>query len=472
MDDDFEIEVTDLRTGQVLKAAHDPQVPTLEPARTEATPEHDLEVEISHLSATPVPAGSAAWHDGLLAPPDQRPSRRRLAGALATGVLVIAVLTGLLGSVASKGGLPFGLFPTPVPSATLAAGEDTFYMVNGVPWGSLRVDGKQIDVVYSQQDPTFVTLAIGHHTIEYDAPPFPTLRCMVSMPAAKADSCPLFSLSRGTLNNGILDTNRGLDLGATLAHLPPDLLQALINTAEGSLAAPVGTATVPVGGRYQGANGKVAVATEPLQAQAFYSLNTNAAVGMSGTSCAILCDIPFESGGPGNGRGWIITGNVVPTWRYTDSSKTTVQLPAHPPMPDGVASSQQGEVDELKYFSVTWESAWRVTSLSSTIGADPGCFGAMNTVQALATSAITTSGFSSTEIIAPNLADGCLMAIRGIDGNNNQAGKSLWFLYRFGLLFAANPAAHQIFAKLPVPIGDEATLVRRLAPQLDPAISG
>src|SRR5579872_1697057 len=277
MDDDFEVEVTDLRTGQVLKTAHEVLSPPAEPAPPAAVTDDDFELEVTSLPTGPRAPEEALKRGRFVRPPGQGPSRRQMTGAVATGVLIVVVLVGLLGGIVGNGGLPLGLFPTPAPTATLALGANEFYLVNGVPWGKLLADGKIVDVAYSQQSPAFFTLPTGQHTIEYDDSPFPRLRCTVSVPVAKTDSCPLYTPPAGDWASqyGITDTNRGLDLGATLSQLPSDTLQALVNAAASSIVAPVATTTVPAGGRYQGAGGKGIVATEPLQAQIFYVLNTD-----------------------------------------------------------------------------------------------------------------------------------------------------------------------------------------------------
>jgi hypothetical protein len=76
------------------------------------------------------------------------------------------------------------------------------------------------------------------------------------------------------------------------------------------------------------------------------------------------------------------------------------------------------------------------------------------------------NGYSSTDIAAPNPADGCLTVVQGTNGAGNTVGKPAWFLYRFGVIFAANPFAHQLVPDLPVARGREATLARQLAAEL------
>ena len=477
MDDDFEIEVTDLRTGQVLKSAHDlpapaalPPVPAL--PRDAGTGDFELEVQVSDLPTAPTPGEMPTTAHGIL-PPRQRPTRRQLIGASASAALVVVVLIGLLGGVVGKGGFTFGLFPTPMPTATLAEGADTFYMVNAVPWGQLRADGKLVSVTYIQGNPTFFTLAIGRHAIEYVAPPFSAVRCTVSVPAVQSDTCPLYSGSSSDSSQGvqisgqnqsIQPNNRGIDFGDTLTRLPPNQYQALANAVTASIAAPLGTTTVPAGDRYQGANGQVLVAAQPLQAQVFYTLNPESSPGMFGQSCTGLCDIPFGNGQP-LPSGWSILANITAVWRYTESSGTTVQLPAMP-VQQGLPTFQPGPPGMAMFVSVNWTGTWQISS-SMTVGGDAGCFDAFEFVTAAPSFgnwvSVSSGSFNQSERAAPNPADGCLMVFQASDGQGNLTGKPLWFLYRFGFVYTANAAAHQVIPELPVASGREATLARQLA---------
>jgi hypothetical protein len=90
--------------------------------------------------------------------------------------------------------------PTPAPTATPQAGADAFLWEHAVPWGQLLVDGKpgpdvRGSAMYqdSQGFPlgSAFHLSRGRHTLEYRAAPFPTVRCAVSVPPARSDTCPL-----------------------------------------------------------------------------------------------------------------------------------------------------------------------------------------------------------------------------------------------------------------------------------------
>ena len=81
--------------------------------------------------------------------------------------------------------------PTPLPIATPQAGDDAFLWEHSVPWGRLFIDGKPGPNVSGSAvrqsdglpDGAPFHLARGHHTIEYRASPFPTLKCVLTIPA-------------------------------------------------------------------------------------------------------------------------------------------------------------------------------------------------------------------------------------------------------------------------------------------------
>src|SRR5258707_1349735 len=176
MDDDFELEVTDLRTGRTL------------PAATDSASASPPAAGAFHWVGAP-PLGTA-WKPAGARPPSG--TRRLRAAVVVAAALLVTVL--LLGSVpdsrTSLGALLH--LPTPTPTAPLAFGADQFSAVNGVPWGVLRSDGKQ--VALSQAQTAFVfSLPRGRHTLEYRAEPFPVLRCVVSVPQAASDTCPLLT---------------------------------------------------------------------------------------------------------------------------------------------------------------------------------------------------------------------------------------------------------------------------------------
>src|SRR5262249_14729697 len=129
--------------------------------------------------------------------------------------------------------------PTPTPTPRLSPGDTYFLWKDSVPWGTLLVDGHPGPDVRTSgvrfdttgepiNDPPYsFTLPRGRHTLEYRAAPFPTLRCVLSVPAARSDTCPL-DHNVPLLKRDETDLHtRYVDLQATPDRLPTEQWVAL-----------------------------------------------------------------------------------------------------------------------------------------------------------------------------------------------------------------------------------------------------
>jgi len=134
MDEDFEVEVTDLRTGRTLSHA------TISTSATPPVVPAEDAPQAEPLGTAWKPMGASSLGG----------ARRLRAVVVAAAVLLVTVL--LLGNVPdSRISLAALLhLPTPTPTAPLAFGADQFSAVNGVPWGVLRSDGKPVALSQSQ----------------------------------------------------------------------------------------------------------------------------------------------------------------------------------------------------------------------------------------------------------------------------------------------------------------------------------
>src|SRR5262249_7153625 len=168
-----------------------------------------------------------------------------------------------------------GLLRPPTPTATdpLPLGAGTVLVTDVVPWGNLRVDGKRITPPAARPGPLLplpIAFGRGRHRLEYQADPFPTLRCLFSVPAAAgSDTCPM-------VRDGGIDPSLGdarlLDLGATPEALPTDQRRLLTQVVAAALTTTPGTATVAAGDHYLGPTGTAAVARDPVQASLRFAL--------------------------------------------------------------------------------------------------------------------------------------------------------------------------------------------------------
>jgi hypothetical protein len=216
--------------------------------------------------------------------------------------------------------------PIPAPTATPQAGDDTFLWEHSVPWGRLLIDGKagpdvRGSAMYknSQGFPLGAAfhLSRGHHTLEYRADPFQMLRCVISVPPARADTCPLDHKSDITYFLLSAPQTRVLDLQATMDRLPALQAQALIAATQAALttlarARPTGT--IAIGDHYLDTTGRLIEATTPSSLQPTFQLASNMAE-YGGEVCVTLCTRTgiFEVY---TSAGWALLAPVDLTWRY------------------------------------------------------------------------------------------------------------------------------------------------------------
>ncbi len=180
-------------------------------------PENDFELVVSRLPEITT-SGSGNDNGGKQPPTNGSPQRKRFLLAGILGTLVVILL--LAGGVGQSDIAAFRARFAPIPSATISGADNTFYVVNSVPWGTLLANGHPIpqlstppkDPLLMSPTTTIVVLLRGHYSLEYRAAPYPTLHCRVSVPAATGDTCPIFGSELAPGDNGSLPS--GIPPGA------------------------------------------------------------------------------------------------------------------------------------------------------------------------------------------------------------------------------------------------------------------
>lgn len=413
--DEFDIEVTDLRESPDTDA--------------------DDPTEVDEHWRLPA-------RDPFAAPARSRRSRRLRAAF--TGAVVLLVASVLLLSIPRAPATLAALLhiPTPAPPLPLPVGADTLVLRHAVPWGELRLDGAPVRHLETALVPPntqgaqlpALTLARGRHSLRYVAPPFPTLRCAISVPAAPSDTCPLAPQEVA----GPLETfglARIVDLGATPALLPQRQHDALVSAVAAALAAQSSTTMLAAGEPYLTAGGAAAVAREPLVATLRYTLDSGTYTdsfngeGMCRPLCADAHDQASYSG-------WLLTGRLDLSWQYLPT--------AGQPFAGAVAQGTQNPIAEAAVL-VTWSGAWQVT-LAPLFG-EPECAAAATAVR----SALEEQALSARlacEVAPRRAADGCLVTVQPLDAAGLPVGPVLALYYRFGVLFAGDTAARHRLPKL------------------------
>lgn len=439
-------------------------------------PDDDTKLEVSRLDEDS-PVAHTYWPLGV---PGNRPwayaVRTRRRRGIATAMLVLAALLCVLTSV--PGGwqsLAAVLHLNTAFSTAAAAPAESFVSLeDGVPWGRLAVDGRRVtgtQVIQRytgfEQAGTLLELATGRHVVEYAAPPFGTLHCRLSVPRAAADTCPLVPAV-----DPAAPRVRAIDLGASLGRLVPAARSALEAAIALELAGSTSSELVAPGERMRLASGIAQVASAPLATTLSYVRVMGAAGQASDStvsalrSCVSLCRIGSDAYiGVASGQPLALLAAVSLQWRYTQASGG-LSL-------DGAAAPPQQPTIGLLRLDVWWDGAWHAALARGPVGSAP-CSVGVGLLSA-ANPLLATSGTFGL-VPAPQAAAGCLLLWRSCDdpGALCPAGTPVapavatptpgaaTFLYRFGLLFAADAAARALVPELPAPNAAERAAALRV----------
>jgi hypothetical protein len=366
------------------------------------------------------------------------------------------------------------LQPNPKPKVTptltplVRLGPDSLQVLHGVPWGTLRLDGQSAATlgislaprIPDESAPAF-TLRKGQHALEYTAEPFPPLRCQISQPASASDTCPIFDPPpKYPVQNQ--NGSRILDVGATLDRLPASQLTALQQATQTNLNTGLGgaVARVELGERYLGADGQVTTTAQVWNAAPQYALNAdpNDDGPWAGQPCVTLCET--YPGAKLDASAWSIVAHVIVSWRYT-------QLNGKVALDHAPAATPERHQHIRQPFAVRWNGSWQVIASTASVRVPtPLCAVATSLLgeQLTHATAPELATYAWVSISAPNTADGCLL-IGGPSNGNGPVGPTANVLYRFGVLYAANDAAHRLLPSLPLVDAHDQQIASQIATQ-------
>ena len=433
----------------------------------------DLQAEVSEI-------GEPGHALSSLEPRMTRRRALRLAGIV--GALLLALLV-ILGSVPSLRDRAVALaFPTPTPA--LAPGADLFYLPVNPQGTVVLLDGRPLAHVPVPGDPQPLRLARGRHRLEWRGGAFPFLprQCVVSVPRADTDTCPFIStgLSSPRTSAPIIG------LQVSLLALPSGQRAALLGVTQAALDASGSSAIVQPGEHYFSPASEFSPslpapirAAQPLRAMLDLQLNPQTEEApepcfidlvqpcwFPGQRCQDFCTLASDSL-PGTSLTpvWIAAAMVQSSWTFTTL--------------DGkVVASNQQEFPTNIFFIVlriTWDGAhWHVAPL---IGHTPGlpitddlmCGPVRDWIAAGSVDFEFTppSGAAFAYVSGPIPTDGCALVITGYAGAPPTfLPPPALYLERFGVLLAANDAAHSLWRDLPRAEASEQALAQRLAAQL------
>ena len=449
--DDFEIEVGDLREDAALTPTEGDEQPA---------PADDV-----RLPALPVHGAPLRGRSPFAARPHAR-RRRALAGA-SVALAITLTLASLIVMSAPNPGAALGTLlrlPTPTATPVLQLGDDQVVVARGVYWGRLTIDGRVVATSALSTQP--LQLARGAHTIGYQAQFFPTLRCRLSVPAARDDTCPLLAQSAIDTPSSTFGQTRILDLQATVNRLPAAQSQRLLAAFAVALAGLTRTGAIAQGEQYVTASGQVATATAPLTATLIPSVAASRHLYHAGQpnatqvedACDPLCD--FQGSFGVDLQSWPLATYLYTAWRYMLPNGQTIIAP-RPALPLG---------QRILPFFAWWDAAGWHVSLSPLIEGDVEC--ALGQQQ-LAQLAVQTnvSGVALEPLPAADVTQGCLLLYQPPSATQPLSAAAQ-VLYRYGVLLAANTVARQLFPSVGATDAAETATARRLAAELQPTPSG
>jgi hypothetical protein len=372
-------------------------------------------------------------------------------GLAASALLVVAVLAGLFVHATSDPVVDFEALLqiyTPTPEETFVPGANLIFIMNGVPWGVLTIDGKQIpqDVAIIRG----VSLTHGTHHLVYQARYFPTLRCAISAPSQPEDSCPIDGL-QGESGSFISDHGlaRMINLDLDSSRLQPDQFSALEQQINRMLSAKTYSATIAPGDHYMNVQGDVVTASEPLTfaLQLSLDLAPDNTTGSAGGFCVQLCSAPEAIGSADSfDSHWWVNIQVGERWSLTDAHGNTAVM-SYPATGPDLARAR------LRLSIQLNASGWSISGLEH-----PERAALSGNAEATASQSFTkqtqsqpfnsSSGYSFA--FGTNPLDGCVMDLIFIDDPATSVQTTTHVVWRFGALVALDGVAHKRFPSLPV----------------------
>jgi hypothetical protein len=398
------------------------------------------------------------------------PRQRRSRVVVIAGCILLLFVV-IVGSTANVWGRAASalqhLATSPSATASLAPGPDLLYVDADVPNTSVTVDGAPVPTPTPEVAPP-LRLSPGHHVIGWQSALFSAQECSLSVPpAAHGDTCAAHIEGELTLPGQppvpVLHT------GESISTVKPDQQQPLIDAISSAISALDSTTTVHPGELYLANSSRVQASdavtailsykftVEPYDARRIVcepSLDLSSTFCTpSPTTCTSLCTVPWTvrpaSHVPPGSSNWYVFGVIHPSWTFYGSDIAT-DIATDQPL------TQDGGVDlQLALLRISFDAttqAWRVStyldtpgmplrlSMGQLVGTNSTCV-ALHGLLPSASHAGTTIRY----IPAPNPADGCVADVNGPGGS-----PAAVFIYRFGIVLAANDQAHALGPNLPI----------------------
>jgi len=337
----------------------------------------------------------------------------------------------------------------------------------------------------------------GLHLITWNDEPFRPITCTVIVP-------PLLGHEPCSFESQVQvpgrDSARLIAFTASLTNLPAAQQNALTQQAQGALNLLASTDTVRVGEKYvrhqSTQSTLVTTATQVLHAMLHFHLDTDPnsnrqCIAASGAchidtqDCHLFCTLPDLSfSQPGTAQptstpstspsrsAWLVSALAYLTWNYTTADGKAIARN----QPD-IATAIDGSNEYSIMLQITWDgTAWHVVPIHDTktlpVGTttldtvDPACTSARQLVDETSSFKISVSAKQPLNwvfVVGTNRAAGCLGIIR--PESSPASAPAALCLYRFGVLLAANDAAHHDFPNLTMADAYEQSVAQQIAAQ-------
>ncbi len=393
-----------------------------------------------------------------------------------TGGLFLVGLFVLFGSMTSL----WGIWPWS-PMSQKTSGR-LFFFQTLPAWGNMTLDGRllpQVPTLISQQP---ITLPVGRHVFIWHAEPFYTQQCVLLVtPAQGVQTCKTSIV--GMNGYGRQATLIQFPRAPSLASMPVVEREALIQDTQQFLDLLQATTVVQPGERYVYSpdSGIVRTAVTPLQVMHRFVLDINTALpancegislGIScfvdNNDCRLFCTLNWPGAlndVAGLNSDWHVAAIIRPIWQYVPivpSSSSVLERPLQ------VSGGQQFVTLRIRWQQDHWVVSFHQQGASSFD--DPNCITAMNTL-------VTNASYHSIPSVGQQLfwsylsgknrAEGCVaMTVQQVFVPSSAIfSAQAMLLERFGVLLAANDAAHQLWPILPLATEQEQQVADSIARQ-------
>jgi hypothetical protein len=326
----------------------------------------------------------------------------------------------------------------------------TGVLLSDLTYGAVTVNGQK------QSAPPPLRIQLHQHApniITLNAPPFAPLTCTITFPYTYGDPSHCL-LNTDTLvapdgspisvNNGTVHPTFFVSMGFTWYDLPQDQQNQMLSSISQTLNSPQ-QMTVPVGSYYAVSGTSEAGITSqrartPLDAKASLIMFSTS----TGVCGAVPCPDPLAPGQSAtlSGQVWVINFNVEIRWQFIDASGTAVG--------DAFYYLRPGTMQIV--LSYERPSGWVVATRDMP-----------NFSQDLLQNQLCPIGLSLFPLGTESIQSAQVIRDRGIEGCELQAqtpqGQQGLFLWRFGVLLAADDSAHTMQPALPIASPDEIAAV-------------